>query len=213
MKPKLPTAIFHSCAVDNLPSVLKAGGLWAKAFQEGQAIAFTNVAHSHIQDRRAKTTVPCGPGGVLHEYVPFYFNPRSPMLYAIHKGKVEDCQVCQREMIHLVAYAQDVAGEWFPFAFSDGHGTMGFTRFFEDLSELDKLDWAVLRDKDFRDTDRDGDRKRRRQAEFLVHRFLPFKLIRFIAVMDPNMQNQVTELLSGLAPQPRVITRSDLFFL
>lgn len=212
MKPKLPTAIFHSCAVNNLPSILQAGGLWAKAFQDGQSITFTNVAHSHIQDRRAKTTVPCGPGGVLHEYVPFYFNPRSPMLYAIHKGKVEECHISQREVIHLVAYAQDVAIEELGFAFSDGHGTMGITKFFEDLSDLDKLDWGVIRDKDFRDTGQDGDRKRRRQAEFLVHQFLPFSQIRFIAVLDQEMHNQVTDLLGELSLRPRIIIRSDLFF-
>lgn len=43
------------------------------------------IAHNTIQDRRAQTYVPCLPGGNPHDYVPFYFAPCSPMLYAAHK--------------------------------------------------------------------------------------------------------------------------------
>ena len=32
--------------------------------------------------------VPIGPGGAVSDYVLFYFAPRSPMMYAIHRGNV-----------------------------------------------------------------------------------------------------------------------------
>ena len=49
---------------------------------------YTNIAYESIQDRRSIKSVPCGVGGSLHDYVPFYFAPRSPMLYTIHRGNL-----------------------------------------------------------------------------------------------------------------------------
>lgn len=52
-----------------------------------------------------------------------------------------------------------------------------------------------MRAKYWRDTEEDGDRKRRRQAEFLVHQFLPWGLIEEIGVINSTIQTQVKEIL------------------
>ncbi|NQU65245.1 MAG: DUF4433 domain-containing protein, partial [SAR324 cluster bacterium] len=39
---------------------------------ESNGLQYKNIAHSTIQDKRANTKVPCGPGGCLHDYIPFY---------------------------------------------------------------------------------------------------------------------------------------------
>ena len=64
-----------------------------------QRINYVDIAYQGIQDRRATTRVPCGAEGVLHDYVPFYFAPRSPMLYTIHKGNVESYREGQAPVI------------------------------------------------------------------------------------------------------------------
>lgn len=63
-------------------------GLLSYTALRRQRIGYTNIAHQNIQDRRAYRQVPFDPGGVLHDYVPFYFAPRSPMLYTISRGNV-----------------------------------------------------------------------------------------------------------------------------
>jgi hypothetical protein len=40
------------------------------------------------------------------------------------------------------------------------------------------------------------DRKERKQAEFLVHKFFPWSLVEFLAVMNPQMQRYVEALLA-----------------
>jgi hypothetical protein len=43
----------------------------------------------------------------------------------------------------------------------------------------------------------DNDRQRRKQAEFLVHRFCPWSLIRGIAVINPAMKARVEGIMAG----------------
>jgi hypothetical protein len=42
------------------------------------------------------------------------------------------------------------------------------------------------------------DRKRRKQAEFLVHRAVPWHLINSIGVINPTMRQEVQEILENL---------------
>jgi len=65
-----PVYIYHITHIDNLPGIIEAGGLLANnsAAENG----FVNIAHESIQQRRHSKQVPCGPGGLLHDYAPFY---------------------------------------------------------------------------------------------------------------------------------------------
>jgi len=73
---------------------------------------------------------------------------------------------------------------------------MGYTSFYDDLNEIDTaIDWEIMQTKYWRDTDEDGDRKRRRQAEFLVHQAVPWPLIRGIGVMDEAIAAEVNQIL------------------
>ena len=45
------------------------------------------------------------------------------------------------------------------------------SRYFDSEADLGEVDFAATEARDWRDTDDDPDRKRRKQAEFLVHDF------------------------------------------
>jgi hypothetical protein len=119
---------------------------------------------------------------MLHDYVPFYFGERSPMLYAIHHGHVAGASWDQHSMIHLVSSVDAVVAAELGWVFTDGHAVIQITRFFDRKADLGQLDWATIHARSWSDTPRDPDRKRRKQAEFLVHRFLPLPLIHEIVV-------------------------------
>jgi len=51
------------------------------------------------------------------------------------------------------------------------------------------------------DTVDDMDRQRRKQAEFLVHRFCDWSLIEEISVMDVNMKERVEVILNAYPPE------------
>lgn len=74
---------------------------------------------------------------------------------------------------------------------------MAITTYFDDTSDLMKLDWATIKASQWADTNADGDRKRRKQAEFLVHDFLPWECIEQIGVRTPEKLDEVKEILGA----------------
>ncbi len=192
----MPTYIYHITHINNLASILDYGGLLANNRLKSESINYVDIAHEAIQDRRAITPVPCAVGGYLHDYIPWYFAPRSPMLYSIFRGKVQGYEDGQIPVIHLVAAVENVAQAGIPFAFTDGHAIVRYSEFYDNLHYLnDAIDWEIMKARFWADTDEDGDRKRRRQAEFLVYGFLPWTVVGEIGVINPQMQAQVAEIL------------------
>jgi hypothetical protein len=202
----VPTLIYHITHLNNLRGILQRGGLlpYSKRPPVRQ-----NVAYGHIQARRAQVVVPVGPRGKLHDYVPFYFCPRSPMLYAIHTQQT-DYQGGQRPILHLVSSAQKVAAARIPFVFTNCHAALVCTCFFDELSDLKVLDWKAIQTRRW---NREKVREKK-QAEFLVKDFFPWKLIEEIGVMDETIQAQVKSILAQFPhlPHPPVRVRQSWYY-
>jgi len=194
------TFIYHITALDNLASIVKCKGIYCK---NQQPQGCRNIAYENIQARRSSTIVLLHPGGTLHDYVPFYFAPRSPMLYAIYKGLVNGYNDGQERIIYIVSSVEKIEECGLKYVFTDGHAVMMLTDFYNNKTDLDKIDWEIMNSRYWNDTAEDGDRKRRRQAEFLLHQFLPVTAILGIGVYDIAVKNEVEEELSkNGAPTP-----------
>ncbi len=79
-------AAYHITHVTNLEPILRVNELRCDADCARMKPAPASIAYSHIKERRAATRLFVGPEGNLADYVPFYFAPRSPMLYVNHVG-------------------------------------------------------------------------------------------------------------------------------
>lgn len=134
------------------------------------------------------------------------------MLLAIHNGHVEGYTAGQESIIYLVSTAQAVDQVGKKFAFTDGHAIMTISEFFHDLQYLDKIDWAIMKERYWANTEEDGDRKRRRQAEFLVHSSCPWNLISDIAVIYSQTEQRVLDLLEEADHKPRVKVRRNWYY-
>lgn len=64
----------------------------------------------------------------------------------------------------------------------------------------------------WRDTDEDGERKFRRQAEFLVYKSVPVDAIRLVGAMTNTTARRAATLLANLADPPPVIVRSSWYY-
>jgi hypothetical protein len=208
----MPPRVYHITKLPNLPGIALTGHLDAKNLLQQRSAAHASIAYENIQDRRARHPVPCYPGGVLHDYVPFYFAPRSPMLYTISRGNVPGCPEGQRPVVHLTVDVEAIVHVGLPYVFTDGHAVMAFSGFFTDLGDLDKIDWTIMHSRYWNDTPEYPDRKRRRQAEFLVHQSMPWELVTEIGVIDNSVKDEVEAALRGAPHVPDVVIHRDWYY-
>lgn len=148
----------------------------------------------------------------MGDYVPFYFAPRSPMLYAIDRGAVAGYQGGQAPIIYLCSTVEAVVEKGLEWVFTEGHAEMAYTDFFNDVADLDKVDWKLMREKYWNDTDEDGDRKRRRQAEFLVRTFFPWNLFSYVGVSDHAILEKAAAIIKEAAHQPKLGIQAGWYY-
>lgn len=203
--------IYHITHSGNLVSIIADGGLFCDRVARTKSCV--QIGHEHIKSRRLARNVPLPPGGCVGDYVPFYFAPRSPMLYAIHKGRVEGYAGGESEVVYLVSSAEIVEEAGLDWVFTDGHAEMSpLSSFYDDFDDFDKIDWDVLNSTFWNDTDEYPDRKRKRQAEFLVHQFFPWELVQRIGVYGAPAAGLVGDILGAAMHQPEVIAERRWYY-
>ncbi len=151
--------------------------------------------------------IPRGPQGKMLDYVPFYFGYHSPMLYRLHTKQVQDYTEGQSPLLYLVTTAQAISEGEQGYVFSDGHGVKKITKWFDDLIDLNKVDWDMVKEKYWTDNNDDNDRKRRKQAEFLVHGQCAWSLIQEIVVFSEEAKSRVQKIFDSFpSTQHKTIT-------
>lgn len=203
--------LYHLTHVDNLESIIKSNGLLC---HNSCNIPHISIAHEHIQARRKDKIVPIGVNGSLHDYVPFFFGSKPPMLYSQFKRTVEGYDGGQEPLIYLAVSLKSIIKGGLSFVFTDGHAAMDFTEFYDNLDDLKNVDWPLMSATYWNDTNDDPDRSRRRQAEFLIHRFCPWELIAAIATKNEVMKDKVIEIIEDAQIQhkPNVKSSSKLYY-
>jgi|SRR5665213_1212242 len=197
MPPPIPTSILRLVHIDNLPVCLARGGLYAPNNTPADGLIYRTIHNVNVQARRAEYQIPCGPGGVIHDYVAFYFGPLSPMMLQLTTGQVDGYYDGQDPLIYFVSTVQAVQAAGAGFAFSDGHGIKRITSWSNDLQRLDRIDWDTVGLRYWRDTIDDMDRQRRKQAEFLVHGFFDWALVDEIVVISEEIRARVDQILTN----------------
>ncbi len=203
------TPIFHITHVENLRSVAELG-LLCDSGMEAKEIAFRSIAYASLKAQRAAKEVDCEPGGTLADYVPFYFASRSPMLYTISLNNVAGAEGQQEKVVHLVLSAEALFDRQ-PCVFTNGHAIIDISDFYNDLVDLDKIDWDVMKAK-YWSTDGTGEMRRKRQAEFLAQGHVPWQMVQAIGVRDAECEGLVAETLTGVAHVPAVLVRPHWYY-
>lgn len=208
--PPNPTWLYRLVHVDNLPTLLTRGALHAPHTTPNGGLPYRPIHNVSVQVNRHVKAIPCGPGGTIHDYVPFYFGPLSVMLLNLKTGRVADYNQGQEPLIYLVTTAQAIQQAGVQFVFSNGHGLATFTSWYDDLTRLDQVDWSIVKAKYWSDTPEDNDRQRRKQAEFLIWQSLDWSLLHGIAVLNAPMEQRVQIILNQFPQrkQPQIAIRS-----
>lgn len=206
--------IYHITHADNLAAIITANGLWSDAAMLEKRQRAANIGMSVIKERRLRLPVVCHPGDHVGEYVPFYFCPRSIMLFVIYQGNHSDLAYRggQDPIVHLESDLQEVV-EWADtqsqrWAFTLSNAGAAYTEFRRDLSQLGEVDWEAVVAEDFRSQQI----KEGKQAEFLVREFFPWHLIRRIGVVNEAIKTHVLEILNHAVHRPTVEVKREWYF-
>ncbi|OOX29516.1 hypothetical protein BJL85_15760 [Vibrio parahaemolyticus] len=178
---------YHFTHIDNLPSIIESGLLSTNEKQKN-GIEHTDVANSSIQERRSKMIVTCGPGGVVHDYVPFYFAKRTPMLLNIVKSKNVD-----QELVVFLAVPIDKVTERNTVFSEASANTTVPPQFHSKPKHLSKLNWDVI--DCWKWTYSDGNSKHEKMAEMLVHQKIGIDDVSHIVVWHKGFKNHVKKTL------------------
>ncbi|WP_280234518.1 type II toxin-antitoxin system toxin DNA ADP-ribosyl transferase DarT [Nocardia cyriacigeorgica] len=207
-----PTWVYHITRLEHLSSMI-AQGIWSDNLASSEGLTSIPIGHSHLKQQRAAKVVPVHPGGFLSDYVPFYFAPRSPMLYAINKGRVKGyVDGCDR-IVYLVTTTEALRGEGLAVLGTDRHALTAYSRFTRDDRELTAMvDWRLMTEKYWSDTQEDPDRMERRQAELLVHQRVPWDSILYVATRSDAVAAEVRPIVAAGGPAPKVLVRGSWYF-
>lgn len=202
--------IFRIVHRENLPIVL-AGGLIAKN-ASGSNPAYVNIGNLDLIGRRGNRGVPARPGGVLNDYVPFYFTPYSPMALNIKTGwngivkrNNEDILIFVSMLYHAIDCGLDAV-------FTDRHAYLAAATFHRDPRRLDQIDWDLMRSKNFKKDAQNPERVERYQAEALIHGHVPLRGLKGVAVYNERVQADVQKLVDKAGASLQVRAMPSWYF-
>jgi len=179
---------------DNVPWIMDNGLHCASSgVQDPNYVA---IGNADLIDRRSRRPVPIAPGGVLSDYVPFYFTPFTPMMYNIHTGRAGVTRRSNSEICILVSSLPRVKEHRLQFVFTDRHAYPIAARYFHDLDDLAEIDWPHLQARDFKYDPENPKKMEFYQAEALIYRYLPITaLLGLVCYNDHTKQhlNQYAE--------------------
>ena len=205
--------IYHITHIDNLISIIADGHLLCDAEIMQSSKRSMTIGMNRIKQRRLSEIA-------LHTYpelfvgacVPFYFCPRSVMLYLIHKSNHGEISYRggQEPIVHLVADLRNVVAwaeqhkrRW---VFTDSNAGSRYFNEFTDLSEIGRLDWQAVTARNWRHC------REQKQAELLIEKSVPWHLIEKVGTYSQAISQQVATILTRSKHQPLVDIRKDWYY-
>jgi hypothetical protein len=204
--------IYHIVHVDRLPSIIADGFLWCDAEAVQRLPPGTTIGMKNIKQRRLTNRLISRPGLRVGDCVPFYFCPRSVMLYILHMDNLPELSYHggQEPIVHLeadlrktVAWAEKHEQRW-AFTLSNAGAI-----YFEDrcdLTQLGEIEWGAVQATDWRG------RKEGKQAEFLIEHHFPWKLVSRIGVHSQPVYRRSRIALEAATHKPPVAIRRNWYY-
>ena len=202
--------IFRLIHCDNLPWILDHG-LHAKNGEKMDP-NYRNIGNPDLIDKRSRRAVPIPPGGTLSDYVPFYFTPFSIMMLNIKTGYGGVRHVPNREIAILVSSLRRIQELGIPFVFTNQHAYPAAAEYFNDLADLDRIDWPLLQSRDFRHDPDDPGRKERYQAEALIWKHVPLDALLGICCHNESVRSALQAGIDQRELRLRIQAQPNWYF-
>lgn len=197
--------IYHIIHIDRLSSIIQSNELICDAqISTCNSKHGTTIGNHNIKERRLTRAIECHENLHVGECVPFYFCPRSVMLYVIfrkdHPGITYHDG--QENIIHLecdlnetIEFADAHSKRW---AFTNQNASANYASFYKDRANLNNVPWNHVQNPNWGSS---PEIKEGKQAEFLIEHSCPWFLIKRIGVYSPEIVECVHAIITQCAPR------------
>ncbi len=203
--------LYRITHIDNLDFILKSKMICCPNSKNSDS-NFIGIGDSSLIQSRKSKQIPIAPNGDFSDYVAFYFGARSPMLYNIQNGYNNVTKRKPEDIVYLITNFETVKENKSEFVFTDGHGYHNFSQFFNQEIDLKEVDWKMVNLIRWNDTEDDPDRKRKKQAEFLIHNEVPISMIGVIVVYNEDVKTNILTKLADNNIECNVVVKSKLYY-
>jgi hypothetical protein len=176
--------VLHMTHIDNLNSILKSKAIFSKKYVDQNVKTYTDISNKSVQDGRSGIVIPCT-GNELHEYVPFYWGRKTPMVASLQD---------QNEDLIFLQFYSDILEEN-ECVITDGNARTSGTMFksYNDISDLNILDSKSINTVKYAD---DPEVKRKKQSEVLVPNSIGLGHLKCIICHSEDVKTKVQSLIS-----------------
>ena len=207
------TKIYHIVHISKLSAILEDNCLFSDAEVRRRDSVGVTIGMAEIKRRRLhELTLSTHPDLFVGECVPFYFCPRSVMLYMFHMRNHPDIeyQGGQEPILHLVVDLQRTV-EWadeegLRWAFTNSNAGSYYFEDYNNLSNLDKLDWNAINAVQWRGF------QDKKQAEFLIEKRFNWRLVEGIGTYSFEWVDRVSKILMGCEHRPPVKPKRNWYY-
>ncbi len=205
--------IYHILHIDKLSAVLDNKALFSDSVMAQNNPAGTTIGMSRIKARRL-TELPLTSHPELHvgDCVPFYFCPRSVMLYLFYINNHSEIEYHggQYPIIHLeadlyrvVQWANANNKKW---AFTLSNAGAYYFEDRADLAQLNEINWNAV------NTQYWSECRESKQAEFLIEEQFPLELVEQIGVYSQQYLQRVNNDFINVNHQPRIEVKREWYY-
>jgi hypothetical protein len=214
MQPPTDLKIYHITHVANLNAIIDEGALMCDAVMAARGGPAVAIGLPNMKASRLRVPVSCHRGDKVGDFVPFYFCPRSIMLYVIsrrnhealvYRGGQDPIVHLQADLRAVVDWADAAGVRW---AFSTANARAAYTPFFAEVAQLDQINWAAVAASNWRD----AAIQEAKQAEFLVHGHFPWALVSTIGARTAQTKVLAEAAIATAADRPPVIIKPDWYY-
>lgn len=200
--------LYRMTHIENIPHVLQYGITHRNS--QSANLNFVPIGDNSLINRRNSHIL--NNGTVLGDYIPFYFGTRSPMLYVIQRGFNGVIKTNPENIIYCVTSIAKIIDSEIDFMFTDGHAIDSFSTEYSkaQIENIDNiLDYSAINATVWID-ENDLDKKRRKEAEFLLSQDLPTNYILGYICYNERAKS---ELLEYGIDESKIVVKPNCYFL
>jgi tetratricopeptide (TPR) repeat protein len=177
--------LYHMTHKSNLGNILQ-NGLLSHNTAHSRGLTKTDISDEKVNRRR----------NTVHGFVPFYFNPKNPMLYKRRNIQSEIIILCiDRNLLQK------------ELKFTDGNAASSSTKFYSNIKDLEKLNWSIINSEYWSDF---VDGKRIRCSEILIPNEVKTDSIEKIYCNNSETEDYIKDKVRGF--EIEVAVNQDFYF-